>query len=243
MEKLSESETRIARLLIKSDLMCKEIADELNLGHETVRTHTKSIYRKTGAFNRRHLKRDAALVAHCLGPNEKSEPEPFTEPYLRMDAGTDRWYGVEPRGQRRGVPFGTPSPRLFGVHAPGMEHLWLTYDEPAAVHYARHNAAVVIAFPIVADFRSVEADDPVTLMARQLANEGVPLLHAEVIAANFYQDVPRLAAALGDGRTPPEIDEAATPAPGCTATRKVNGAERCTEPICRRCWPGFMDPA
>jgi LuxR family maltose regulon positive regulatory protein len=51
-EELTAREEGVLRLL-PSGLSAREIGSELGISHETIKTHTKSIYRKLGASSRR----------------------------------------------------------------------------------------------------------------------------------------------------------------------------------------------
>jgi LuxR family maltose regulon positive regulatory protein len=61
-EPLTESETRILRYL-PTNLSAREIADELYLSWNTVRTHMRHLYAKLGA----HRRHDAVEQARALG--------------------------------------------------------------------------------------------------------------------------------------------------------------------------------
>jgi LuxR family maltose regulon positive regulatory protein len=51
-EELTAREAGVLKLL-PSGLSAREIGSELGVSHETIKTHTKSIYRKLGASSRR----------------------------------------------------------------------------------------------------------------------------------------------------------------------------------------------
>ena len=51
-DELTAREEAVLRLL-PSGLSAREIGGELGISHETIKTHTKSIYRKLGASSRR----------------------------------------------------------------------------------------------------------------------------------------------------------------------------------------------
>ena len=74
IEPLSERELDVLRLL-PSDLGGPEIARELGVSENTMRTHTKNIYEKLGANNRRSAVRRAEELG-LLG--RKSAPQPTT---------------------------------------------------------------------------------------------------------------------------------------------------------------------
>jgi hypothetical protein len=132
--------------------------------------------------------------------------------------------------------------------------MWLTLEIDAARAYAARNGGVVVAMPFVFDFRGQRVDEAET-MARGIYEEGTPAGAAAFIAANMYgrpQDAARIAKTLratpptpGPVRVPlqsaPPLDEAAEPAPGCADYRGQDPpAERCGDPTCARCWPGWL---
>lgn len=124
--------------------------------------------------------------------------------------------------------------------------MWLTMSIDAAKTFAGRAGGVVVALPIVFDYREVVTDEA-ELMARGMVAEGVPAGAAAVIATNFYgrlEDATALAMRLRVDALPtvPQlpVDEAAKPAPGCEGARKLNPGDRCADPRCARCWPGFM---
>jgi LuxR family maltose regulon positive regulatory protein len=61
-EPLSESETRVLRYL-PTNLSMREIAGELHLSINTIRTHMRHLYAKLGA----HTRADAVERARALG--------------------------------------------------------------------------------------------------------------------------------------------------------------------------------
>jgi LuxR family maltose regulon positive regulatory protein len=69
VEPLSERELTVLRYLA-SRLTCTEIARELYLSVNTVRSHVKAIYRKVGVSSRA----DAVARAHALGLSRSPTP-------------------------------------------------------------------------------------------------------------------------------------------------------------------------
>ena len=71
LEAPSEAELGVLRLLA-SDLSTREIGEHLFVSPNTVRSHTRALYRKLGVNSRT----DAVARATALGLVERTEPEP-----------------------------------------------------------------------------------------------------------------------------------------------------------------------
>jgi LuxR family maltose regulon positive regulatory protein len=70
---LSDAERRILRLLA-TDLTLRDIGRELYLSHNTVKTHTRAIYRKLGVSSRAELTKAASTRDKKHRPREGSSP-------------------------------------------------------------------------------------------------------------------------------------------------------------------------
>jgi LuxR family maltose regulon positive regulatory protein len=67
---LSDAERRILRLLA-TDLTLRDIGRELYLSHNTVKTHTRAIYRKLGVSSRTELRK--AMAADRRGVSTRAK--------------------------------------------------------------------------------------------------------------------------------------------------------------------------